>query len=115
VNFQELMNAAIELQVLIHTLKPENGNLRWEMLQDWLKSHPQYKKRINHYLTVTSVEAVGDLKRYICRRADISPAVLQTLINANFPALEIQARSAIETIQQLYRERLTSERQEITT
>lgn len=58
--------------------------------------------KVKYYLSVTPDEAVQDLKDFICEQAGAPASLLAMTVT---PVFDTQARSAIEKLQTLYRER----------
>lgn len=99
-NFTEAMNIAAELRGFLALM--QSPDARWDAAQDWLRKNPRWRAKINHYVTITPDAAVQDLKQFICEQTGAPASLLATVVT---PATEAQARSAIETLQTLYRER----------
>lgn len=98
--FTEAIQMAAELRILIDLLN--SADARWDAVQYWLVEHPRWKAKAKKYTTCAPTEAVADLKAYIEEETAMPQSILSAFIT---PEIETQARSAIERLQTLYKER----------
>jgi hypothetical protein len=107
-NYKLAMAIVGELQTLLALL--QSPDARWEAVQDWLNSNSRWGKRIKSYLRASPDDAVKDLKRFLIEQTEIPQSIAALAIT---PQIEAQARSAIERLQTLYRERANHNQSEL--
>jgi hypothetical protein len=95
-----LLEAGAEVVELNQLLKSPDH--RWEILQNWIDAHAGWRSRIEAWALMTPDGAYNELRNYIAHRAGLPGPLLGKLVGAE---IETMARSAIETVQELYRER----------
>jgi hypothetical protein len=105
-NLQEAIAIAGELHSF--TVLMQSPNARWESLQSWLARNPRWRQKLNHYVKVSPDAALTDLKAYLCEQTGMTEILLSAIVT---PAREQEARSAIEKLQTLYRERVETDKQ----
>jgi len=99
-NYKEAMALVMEAQMFLGLLSTPDA--RWKSVQEWLRLHPRWKKKVQHYTTLEPAAALVDLKQWICETAAIPEIILASSIK---PEMETQATAAIERLQTLYRDR----------
>lgn len=99
-NYKLAMIIIGEIQTLLALV--QSPDARWNAVQDWLKANPRWKDEIDYYLTLTPDEALDNLRLFLIEQTDVPGQLIALAIT---PAIEAQARSAIERLQTLYRER----------
>lgn len=99
VNSAEVLQLFFQVNRLQKLLAPENGNERWDYLQQWLQENPTYRKQVNYCLTLSPQDAVDYLSDEFSLDRD--------LINLFDPKRVMLGKieNVIETIQTLYKER----------
>lgn len=89
--FQQLQKILLE--------GPEGQAARWDALQAWLNSNPDYKERVEHCLSIAPGEAVD----YLCAELGIDLQVISVFDSKG--ELRASAEKAVGNLQQLYKER----------
>ncbi len=96
----------LDFQSILDASTPDG---RWNLLQDFLKKNPDWRKKVNRWLTLDPDTAVIQLQTDLAERMGMPVALFSKMIN---PGLREKARSAIESLQTLYRERQTNNQPE---
>ena len=78
---------------------PDGQDARWQLLQDWLASNPQYRKLVERCLDLSPSNAL----QTICAEMGVDLKLLQAFDRNG--SVTLMAVETIETIQNLYRER----------
>jgi len=99
INISQSLKTLGELKGVADVLNPANGDLRWELLQQWLQKNPAYQARLTHCLSITPSEAVV----YLCNELDLDLQGLSLLDPAGLIRSRVEA--AIEQLQELYKNR----------
>lgn len=104
VNSSEVLQLFFQVNRLQRLLAPENGDERWNYLQQWLQENPAYRKQVNRCLKLSPKEAVDYLSDEFSLDRD--------LINLFDPQRVMLGKieNVIETIQTLYKERKEQEK-----
>lgn len=100
-NFLTVIKALGRFQQLQKILLegPEGQAARWDALQEWLSSNPDYKARVEHCVSITPAEAV----EYLCGELGIDLQVMAAFDSKG--ELRASAEKAVGNLQQLYKER----------
>lgn len=101
-NLVQALKTLGELKPVFEILAPANGDLRWNLLQDWLRKNPKYRKQLLHCLSINPSEAFD----YLCQQFDLD---LKGIAMAD-PSGIIRGKveSAIGQLQELYKDRAAS-------
>ena len=99
INISQSLKTLGELRGVADVLNPVNGDLRWELLQTWLKKHPTYEAYLIHCLNLTPQLAVV----YLCEQLDLDLQGLSLLDPSGI--IRGRVESAIEQLQSLYKDR----------
>lgn len=105
-----LLQAATALgqfQRLASLVDPQNGNDRWQALQDWLATNPKYRALFEEHLEMLPSEVVEKIVDYVCEEYQIPKAGLEVFDRSG--TVRQQAILAISRIQELYKERENAE------
>lgn len=105
-NYKLAMAIVSELKILLQLL--ESPETRWNSLQDWLKAHPRWRARINHYVRCSPDEALIDLRQFIVDETEVPEVLLAVAIT---PTIEAQAKRSIERLQEMYKARKAEDNQ----
>jgi len=89
----------LDFQAILDASTPDG---RWNLLQDFLQKNPDWKKKVNRWLTLDPDTAVIQLQVDLAERMGMPVALFAKMIN---PGLREKARAAVESLQTLYRER----------
>ena len=95
-----LLMDLIEIETISKAAMDPNG--RWEIFQGWLARNPRWRKLIDSWIESTPDDAMAELMKYAAQRAELPLPVVQAFVTE---PIKLRARSAIETIQTLYKER----------
>lgn len=98
-NIAQTLKTLAELKTVADVLQPQNGDLRWEKLQQWLKRNPKYEKQLMHCLSLTPAQAV----EYLAEQFDLDLKTLSVLDSGN--VIRGKVEDAICQLQTLYKER----------
>lgn len=98
-NIAQALKTLAELKTVADVLQPQNGDLRWELLQQWLKNNPKYEKQLLHCLTLTPDQAV----KYLAQQFDLEATTLSVLDSGG--VIRGKVEEAIRQLQTLYKER----------
>lgn len=98
-NISQALKTLGELKGVADVLNPANGELRWELLQQWLKDNPKYHKLLLQCLSCTPKDAVV----FLCAKLDLDLKGLSLLDPAGLIRSRVEA--AIEQLQELYKDR----------
>jgi len=99
INIAEALQILGEFKRLSEILDKNAGEQRWQLLQQWLADHPQYRKKLHHCLSLTPADAVP----YLCRELGLDYDGL-SMLDFN-GAVRGMAQRAIGQLQELYKER----------
>lgn len=105
-NYKKAIAIIAELQTLIALL--ESPDARWHAVQAWLKQNPRWKDEIDYYIEIEPNEAVENLKIFLLKETEIPGALIAGIAT---PAIEAQARHAVEILQTLYKNRKAQDKQ----
>lgn len=98
-NISHALKTLGELKGVADVLNPANGDLRWELLQQWLKKNPKYEKLLLQCLSSTPSDAV----EFLCAQLDLDLKGLSLLDPSGMIRERVEA--AIEQLQELYKNR----------
>jgi len=90
----------IEIETISKAAMDPSG--RWEIFQGWLARNPRWRKLVDSWIESTPDDAMAELLEYAAQRAELPLPVVQAFVTE---PIKLRARSAIETIQTLYKER----------
>src|SRR6266540_2888296 len=96
----------LDFQSILDASTPDG---RWNLLQDFLKKNPDWRKKVNRWLTLDPDTAAIQLQADLAERMSMPVALFAKIIS---PGLREKARAAIESLQTLYRERQTNNQPE---
>lgn len=96
----------LDFQLILDASTPDG---RWNLLQEFLKKNPEWKKKVNRWLTLDPDTAAIQLQADLAERMGMPVALFAKMIN---PGLREKARAAIESLQTLYQERQTNNQTE---
>lgn len=99
INISQALKTLGELKGVADVLNPANGDLRWELLQQWLQKNPTYQAHLMHCLKITPKDAVV----YLCKELDLDLQGLSMLDPSGMIRARVEA--AIEQLQELYKDR----------
>lgn len=88
-----------EIEDITQATTPEG---RWRLLQYWLKNNPRWKTKVAYWSQVSPDQAYDDLCAWISQKAELPVSMLKVFIDKE---TRERVRTAIETIQSIYRER----------
>src|SRR6266508_700324 len=92
----------LDFQSILDASTPDG---RWNLLQDFLKKNPDWRKKVNRWLTLDPDTAAIQLQADLAERMSMPVALFAKMIS---PGLREKARAAMESLQTLYRERQTN-------
>lgn len=98
-NISQALKTLGELKGVADVLNPANGDLRWELLQQWLKKNPKYEKLLLQCLSSKPSDAVV----FLCAQFDLDLKGLSLLDPSGIFRARVEA--AIEQLQELYKAR----------
>src|SRR6266542_3225151 len=96
----------LDFQSILDASTPDG---RWNLLQDFLKKNPDWRKKVNRWLTLDPDTAAIQRQGGMAERMSMPVAVSAKMRS---PGLREKARAAIESLQTLYRERQTNNQPE---
>lgn len=99
-NYKKALAMIVELQALVALL--DTPDARWRAVQDWLKANPRWKDEIDYYVTISPDEAVHNIKLFLIEETAAPGPIIAAAVT---PAIEAQAKRAIERLQTLYKDR----------
>lgn len=99
INISQTLKTLGELKGVADVLNPVNGDLRWELLQQWLQKNPQYQKPLLQCLSSTPSDAVI----YLCAQLDLDLKGLSLLDPSG--VIRSRVEDAIKQLQELYQAR----------
>jgi hypothetical protein len=91
----------IDITSLFPDLEALTPDGRWNMLQDWLTSNPEYGERAERWSTQSTDQVFVEIRDLIAKRFGISTNLVSLLTVGK----EQQIRRTIEVMQACYRER----------
>lgn len=90
----------MELETISQSMAtPED---RWQMLQNWLKTHPKWKKRLDDWLKTAPNVAASLLLKHIADEFGVPSVLLSKFLT---DGTRERITSTIEMLQTLYKER----------
>jgi hypothetical protein len=107
VNLKELAKIICEVFEIEDITQAETPEGRWNLLQDWLKHNPRWKKRVSEWLSLSPDEAYNDLCEWIALKAELPMAMFKMIVDQETRA---RVKSTIATIQALYKERQSQDK-----
>jgi len=99
INISQSLKTLGELKGVADVLNPANGDLRWELLQQWLKQNPKYEKLLLQCLS----SKPGDAVIFLCSQLDLDLNGLSLLDPSS--VIRSRVEDAIKQLQELYKAR----------
>lgn len=99
INIRELGPTIREIERLHKLTQPENGNARWDALQDAMKTNPKLRSLVKNNLN----RPAGEVFNSLMAEYGIEPAMLGLIDSQG--VLRGKVETIITTIQTLYKER----------
>jgi len=99
INISQTLKTLGELRGIVEVLKPENGELRWQLLQSWLQKNPTYHQLLLECLSLSPDQAVV----FLCEKLDLDLQGLSLLDPSGSIRSKIEA--AIGQLQELYKDK----------
>lgn len=89
----------LDFQSILDASTPDG---RWNLLQDFLKKNPEWRSKVNRWLTLDPDTTVIQLQADLAERMKIPIVVFSGMISTE---MRQKAKAVIESLQTLYRER----------
>lgn len=99
-----------DLQSFMAIVEASTPEGRWNLLQDFLKKNPEWKEKVDRWLTLPPDTAIIQLQADLAERMNIPLPLFSAMLTTE---IRLKAKAAIETLQQCYRERNNQTEKEI--